>query len=47
LDIPNTITAFLYSELENIGLKLSSKENGREGVDFLIGTNEFFLQPLC
>ncbi|WP_400078787.1 hypothetical protein [Winogradskyella sp. R77965] len=42
----NTITTFIKSELENYELKLTAKESGREGVDFLIGTNEFFLQSL-
>lgn len=42
----NIIEPFLKSELEKIGLKLITKESGREGVDFLIGTNELFLQSL-
>ena len=42
----NTITTYVKSELENHGLKLIPNESGREGVDFLIGHNEFFLQSL-
>jgi len=40
------LTAFLKSELENSGLKLTPKESGREGVDFKIGDTELFLQSL-
>jgi hypothetical protein len=43
---PNLVGAFLKSELEKIGLKSIPKESGREGVDFVIGTNELFLQSL-
>lgn len=42
----NTIAAFVKSKLENHGLKLTPKESGREGVEFLIGANELFLQSL-
>ena len=40
------IINFVKSKLENDGLKLTPKESGREGVDFLIGTNKLFLQSL-
>ena len=42
----NTICAFLENKLKPNALKLIPKESGREGVDFLIGNNEFFLQVL-
>ncbi|MBV7268112.1 hypothetical protein [Winogradskyella luteola] len=42
----NKIVAFVKTELEKFGLKLAPKQSGREGVDFLIGTNEIFLQSL-
>ena len=37
---------FIKSELKNLNLKLSSKQNGREGVDFLIGDNQLYLQSI-
>lgn len=40
------ILDFIKSELANFGLKLISKTNGREGVDFLIGTKEIYLQSI-
>lgn len=42
----NKIADFVQSELKNHGLKFIPKESGREGVDFLIGFNELFLQSL-
>jgi len=42
----NIITPFVKSQLGNAGLKLIPKESGREGVDYIIGTNELFLQSL-
>ncbi|WP_299252919.1 hypothetical protein [uncultured Aquimarina sp.] len=40
------ILGFLKSELASFELKLTFKPNGREGVDFLIGNNQIYLQPL-
>jgi hypothetical protein len=37
---------FLSSELKRFHLELSSKPNGREGVDFLIGDNQLHLQSI-
>lgn len=37
---------FLKSELQTHNLELISKTNGREEVDFLIGSNHIYLQPL-
>lgn len=37
---------FLKYELKEFNLELSSKPNGREGVDFLIGTKEIYLQSI-
>lgn len=37
---------FLKSELATFSLKLSSKPNGREGVDFFIGDKEMYLQSI-
>jgi hypothetical protein len=36
----------LISELKNIGLELKNTTNGREGVDFLIGENQLYLQSI-
>lgn len=38
------ILDFLKSELKSHNLTLIRKPNGREGVDFLIGNNEIYLQ---
>lgn len=35
---------FIKLELNKFQVKLSKKENGREGVDFLIGENQLYLQ---
>ncbi len=40
------ILDFIKSELANFGLKLIPKTNGREGVDFLIGDYQLYLQPM-
>lgn len=37
---------FLKSELKSHNLELIAKTDGREGVDFLIGNNQIYLQPL-
>ncbi len=37
---------FLKSELETFSLELYSKKNGREGVDFLTGDNQLYLQSI-
>jgi len=37
---------FLKSELATFSLELSSKPNGREGVGFLIGENQLYLQSI-
>ena len=35
---------FIKSELKTFDLELTSKQNGREGVDFLIGDNQLYLK---
>ena len=42
----NTTQSFVISELENHELNIIPKESGKEGVDFVIGTKEMFLQSL-
>mgnify|MGYP000462892619 CR=1 FL=1 len=37
---------FLKSELKSHKLELTTKSNGREGVDFLIGDNQLYLQSI-
>jgi len=37
---------FIKSQVEILDLKLLPKQNGREGVDFLIGDNQIYLQPV-
>jgi hypothetical protein len=37
---------FLKTELESFDLKLTPKQNGREGLDFLIGENQLYLQTI-
>lgn len=37
---------FLKSELKSHNIELKPKNDGREGVDFLIGNNQIYLQPL-
>jgi hypothetical protein len=37
---------FIKSELKNFDLELITKPNGREGVDFLIGNNQLYLQSI-
>ncbi|WP_103068276.1 hypothetical protein [Aquimarina sediminis] len=37
---------FLKSELKSHNIELTAKTDGREGVDFLIGNNTIYLQPL-
>jgi hypothetical protein len=37
---------FIKSELESFSLKLTSKQNRREEVDFLIGENQLYLQSI-
>jgi hypothetical protein len=37
---------FLKPKLESFDLKLIPKPNGREGVDFLIGENQLYLQSI-
>ncbi|MDE1206720.1 hypothetical protein [Tenacibaculum larymnensis] len=37
---------FLKSELKSHNLELTAKTDGTEGVDFLIGNNQIYLQPL-
>ncbi|MEW4924643.1 hypothetical protein ABXQ82_12865 [Algibacter sp. 2305UL17-15] len=36
----------MKSELKKAQIKVSQKESGREGVDFLIGYKQIYLQPL-
>jgi hypothetical protein len=38
--------SFLKSELINFGLELTTKTDGREGVDFLIGANQIYLESI-
>lgn len=40
------IIDYIKSELNKFDLELISKPNGREGVNFLIGTNEIYLQSI-
>ena len=37
---------FIKSELKTFDLELTSKQNGREGVDFLIGDNQLYLKSI-
>lgn len=37
---------FIKSELKKSGLSLIPKQNGREGVNFIIGSNEIYLQSI-
>jgi len=37
---------FIKSELKSYNLELIPKSNGREGVDFLIGNNQLYLQSI-
>lgn len=37
---------FIKSELKPFDLELIPKQNGREGVDFLIGENQLYLQSI-
>jgi hypothetical protein len=37
---------FMKLELQNAQIEVSANESGREGVDFLIGNKQIFLQPL-
>lgn len=37
---------FMQSELKNAQIEVSANERGREGVDFLIGNKQIYLQPL-
>lgn len=41
-----TALELLKSELKSLNLELITKNDGREGVDFLIGTHQIYLQPL-
>ena len=37
---------FIKSELDNFDIELTQKLDGSEGVDFLIGTNDIYLQSI-
>jgi len=37
---------FMKSELKKAQIEVSEKESGREGVDFLIGDNQLYLQSI-
>ena len=37
---------FMKLELQNAQIEVSANESGREGVDFLIGNKQIYLQPL-
>ncbi|MDY8136087.1 hypothetical protein [Aquimarina sp. 2201CG5-10] len=40
------IRDFFTLKLKNVGKELNHKSNGREGVDFLIGDNQLYLQSI-
>jgi len=40
------IIDYIKSELNKFDLELISKQNGKEGVDFLIGDNQLYLQSI-
>ncbi|WP_431165101.1 hypothetical protein [Tenacibaculum halocynthiae] len=40
------IIVYLKSELKKFDLELTPNQNGREGVDFLIGDNQLYLQSI-
>jgi len=40
------ILGFIKYELASFDLKLTPKANGREGIDFLIGENQLYLQSI-
>ncbi|WP_452602695.1 hypothetical protein [Pontimicrobium sp. MEBiC06410] len=42
----NNLLNSLKSELASFDLELTTKPNGREGVDFLIGDNQLYLQSI-
>lgn len=42
----NRIEVFIKAELKNFDLELITKPDGREGVDFLIGDYQLYLQPI-
>ncbi len=42
----NSIQAFIELKLINFNLRLTSKPNGREVVDFIIGNKQIFLQSI-
>ena len=44
--INDKILKFIKSEFNKFQIKFSEKENGREGVDFLIGENQLYLQTI-
>ncbi|MDO5987796.1 hypothetical protein Q4Q39_10330 [Flavivirga amylovorans] len=41
-----TALEFLKSELKSHNIELTAKTDGREGVDFLIGNNQLYLQSI-
>ena len=41
-----SVLNFIKSELASFNLELRPKSNGREGVDFLIGDFQLYLQPM-
>jgi hypothetical protein len=41
-----SVLVFLKSELASFGLNLTPKSNGREGVDFLIGYKQLYIQSI-
>jgi len=41
-----SVLNFIKSELASFNLELTPKSNGREGVDFLIGDFQLYLQPM-
>ena len=45
-DQTTTILNNLKSQLNRFGLELEAKADGREGVDFLIGDKQLYLQPI-
>ena len=40
------VLSFLKSQFENVGLELKPQTDGREGVDFLVGDKQLYVQSL-
>jgi len=46
ITINENVLKFMKSELKKAQIDVSENESGREGVDFLIGNKQIYLQPL-